>query len=328
MRIKFVYVIICNEQNYYAEQLWASIYSLKEWNSGAYVEIITDLDTYQYLSKHYPNLLMLINHIVISKVPTEYPLAARSRYLKTSIRNIIEGDFLFLDTDTIICGDLSELDKCDKDISCVKDLHTDFSHNPYYNLNVKLVMDAFDTDVSNAINYFNSGVMLVKDNAITREFYNAWHKNWLSAYMKKSLKTDQQSLLKTDFDFGRLINPLKDIYNCQISMSIKYLDQAKIMHFFNNLVLDRGGTISPFLNGDFFKKLRQEKHISEELLFLILNCKNSFDSITPIMGHKEFMFLCSPLGANFMNIMMKNNHLYRCLNSIAESLNHIKKLIK
>lgn len=305
MKIKFVYVLVCDGGGWYTEQMWASIYSLKRYNPDTCIKVLVDPDTYKYIFVNYGFIFNLVDNIISLEVPHDFSLAAKSRYLKTSVRNVIDGDFVFLDTDTIVCSDLSEFGQYTSNILCVNDLHVDFLRNPYYQINVKLINQVFKTDVSNAVNYFNSGVMFVKDNALTRIFYKNWHENWIQGYTQFALRTDQQSLLKTDADFGFIIKPLDGIYNCQIVMSIKYLAQAKIVHFFNNLTLDKDKSLSPFLNGELFKKMKEQRHMSEDIEDIIINCKSSFNSISPIIGYREFEFLCSPIGQSMVCLMNK-----------------------
>ena len=45
MKIKFVYVLVCGEDDLYTEQMWASIYSLRRYNADARIEILVDSDT-------------------------------------------------------------------------------------------------------------------------------------------------------------------------------------------------------------------------------------------------------------------------------------------
>lgn len=328
MKIKFVYVLVCGEDDLYTEQMWASIYSLRRYNADARIEILVASDTYNYLLVNYNFIFNFVDNIISFEVPHDFSFAAKSRYLKTSIRNIIDGDFVFLDTDTIVCSDLSKLDQYAPDILCVNDLHVDFLRNPYYQINVKLINQVFKTDISNAVNYFNSGVMLVKDNTLTRTFYKSWHENWIQGYTQFALKTDQQSLLKTDADFGFIIKPLDGIYNCQIVMSVKYLTQAKIMHFFNNLTLDKDKKLSPFLNGELFKKMKEQKHMSKDIEDEIVNCKSSFNSISPIIGYKEFQFLCSPIGQSMLSLINKKQRWNIVFSFLAYIFNCINKISK
>lgn len=325
---KYVYVLVSNNQNIYTEQMWASIHSLRIYNPKAHIEIITDTDTQTLLLTNYATMLETINNIVVCDPPKDFTLAAKSRFLKTSIRNIISGDYLFLDTDTIICGDLSEIEQFEGDILCVNDLHVKFSCNPYYNINVKILKKVFKMDVSKASNYFNSGVMLVRDNDLTRKFYKEWHNNWLFGYINFGLKTDQQSLLKTDFELNSIITPLSGIYNCQVTMSVKFLHEAKIMHFFNNLVLDSAKTLSIFLNGNIYKEIKKGMCINKEIENSIINCKQSFNPISPIIGFNEFLLINSSIGQSIIRLTIKDKRWIKFFNILSHFFNLISKMYK
>ena len=55
-------------------------------------------------------MLPLVDNIVMRKFSEEINNRERSRSLKTNLRHIVSGDYLFIDTDTIITGDLSFVD--------------------------------------------------------------------------------------------------------------------------------------------------------------------------------------------------------------------------
>jgi len=111
-------------------------------------------------------------------------------------------------------------------------------------------------------------------------------------------------------------------------MSVKYLTQAKIMHFFNNLTLDKDKKLSPFLNGELFKKMKEQKHMSKDIEDEIVNCKSSFNSISPIIGYKEFQFLCSPIGQSMLSLINKKQRWNIVFSFLAYIFNCINKISK
>ncbi len=78
--------------------------------SYAKVNVLVDDISDKHL-RNYPELLELIDEVVIGNVPENYSPKERSRELKTRVREYIKGDFFYIDTDTIICKSLDGIDE-------------------------------------------------------------------------------------------------------------------------------------------------------------------------------------------------------------------------
>ena len=122
MNTKVVYVLVSNKNDYYVEMLQLSLYSLRIFHPDDIVEVVMDEKTYSRLVKQKHRLLADVKPIVV-EIPKEYSLMQRSRYLKTRLREIIVGDFLYLDTDTVVAGPLGEVDHFSGVIAAVWDNH-------------------------------------------------------------------------------------------------------------------------------------------------------------------------------------------------------------
>ena len=100
MKTKIVYVVISTDNDIYLEQAWISAYSVKYYNPTAFITFVTDEDTYKgIVSSDRKNILQIVDEII--PIPLEKGLSnmKRSRWIKTNLRNLIKGDFLFIDTD-------------------------------------------------------------------------------------------------------------------------------------------------------------------------------------------------------------------------------------
>jgi hypothetical protein len=139
-------------------------------------------------------------------IPKQFGKKQCSRYLKTSLRPLVDGDFLYIDVDTIICDSLRELDGLDVEIGAVPDLHKNSQ-------------------------YYNGGVMYSKDTLTAHKLYELWHELWLED-VRNGINTDQHSL---DLANKRLnaIMTIPGIWNYLIRAGlIDYLNRAKIIHYF------------------------------------------------------------------------------------------------
>lgn len=235
MKTKILYVVVCDESHNYIEQAAISAYSVKYYNPSAHVALLVDEKTNELISTNRSLLKNFVSEVVVISVPKEYSNnKMASRYIKTTARKWIEGDYLFIDTDTVVCGDLSSIDDFDVNAGAVFDLHVTLEKSGYLDM-VSKQARAMDWNLSSLdYEYFNSGVMLVKDTPITHTLYNRWHDNWKKK-AKLGLYTDQPALAYANCQCDYTIKELPGIWNCQLFVNgLPYLSDAKIIHYFSS----------------------------------------------------------------------------------------------
>jgi lipopolysaccharide biosynthesis glycosyltransferase len=231
MRTKIVYVVTSDETDVYLEQALLSVFSLRKHNPNAYVELVVDQDTDATITGKRGEILKYIDHKVVVNVPEEYNNVCRSRWLKTSLRQHVKGDFLYVDTDTIVTDSLEEIDCFTGDIGAVKDQHVLLGkNNGARKLQIRAEQEGWRW--SETLIYYNSGIIFVKDSAIAHEFYQMWNNKWKDKYRKTGDYKDQPPLAATNESFQYLIRELPGEWNCQIIHNgIIFLAKAKIMHY-------------------------------------------------------------------------------------------------
>ena len=97
----------------------------------------------------------------------------RSRILKVTLREIITGDFLYIDCDTLITQQLSDIDNLTCPIAAVLEGHCLFKSHPMREFFLKQNKH-LDYAHDRIVKYFNAGVMYVKDVEETHSFYKKW----------------------------------------------------------------------------------------------------------------------------------------------------------
>lgn len=314
MKTKVVYVAVSSHNDFFLEELWASLYSLRQFTPPACeVVVLSDAETAERI-KCRPALYEMINELNVIQVPSKYSNELRSRVIKTNIRNLVDGDFLFIDTDTIICDSLESIDNLNvTNLAMVPEFHDSFKKHLCYEFVYHDVIRIFCTDCSDSQYWFNSGCMFVRDNETTRKFFADWKKNWTYSAFEKNENSDQRALLKTDHDYGYIIETLPGVYNCQVAVSIQYFFDAKIVHFWHmraNFTSDMN--YSPFTNKEIYKQIHQDNCISQSVADTIIHCKSSFRSPSMIVGDAEMRFVMSSFNT-ILNKAYKESKLMRSL---------------
>jgi len=272
MKTKILYVLVSTEQDIFAEQTYLSILSLRKHNNSSSVSLIMDNKTALSLKVRAFDLVSMVDEPIVVDLPDEMTNKYKSRVLKTNMRNYIEGDFLYVDSDTIILTDLTEIDNEQSDMAAVYEYNRSFKENTNKKT-LKEIYKRLGQDIEQISEYFNSGVIYVKDNSHTREFFSEWHHEWEKG-TKKGVFFDQPSLGIVNLQKRGFITALDGIWNCQGRYCSNYVKDAKIYHY----LFDKGFS-HPLLKRDAFLELKEEGSLNKLMEDAL---KNPFRCISPI----------------------------------------------
>lgn len=316
MRTKIVYVLTSTPCDIYLEQTYVSIYSLRRHNPDVHIVLLTDEKTYKNITSDIDRRKYVteVNEFIPIAFTEDLCSRDRSRWLKTNMREYVRGDFLYIDTDTVICSDLLEIDIWDFSVGAVLDLHVPFVNHPYGEGIRKMIKTMYNVEVPNGINYYNSGVLFVKDNDDAHEFFKRWHENWKSTRLLPMGFRDQQSLIKTEIDYNGFITPISGDYNCQVLGSIQYLHTAKIMHFFNTQWFN--AILSPLFDANFYYQIKKQNRLSKDDIHIIENCKSSFVSPSMPIGFDDMRIWHSDI-FKFLRILSQHRLMFRVVKKIS-----------
>ena len=231
MNTKLVYVLTCAPEAYYIEQALMAVFSARHHNPDANIVLIVDDKTDALLVDKRAEILKYVSEkIVIPFEDTSKSPMYRSRWIKTSVRQLVQGDYLFIDCDTITQYSLSDIDNYNCEIGAVPESHLlvkDYC-NSLYN-SAKKSNETIGVDLDAEQIYFSSGVLYVKDTVNTHQLYNLWHQYWLDSE-QNGIGKDQPSLAKANHDVGHIISRIPDNYNCIIFTQPPFYREAYILH--------------------------------------------------------------------------------------------------
>lgn len=288
-----VYSLISSFDDVYLEEMWASIYSLKQHDPEREVRVVCDEPTADYV-RQFPALCQLITEIVTVPVPEEYNAKLRSREIKTTVRKHISGPYLFIDTDTIVCRPLDYVDTLSCSVAAVKEFNMTVRENPYGYLVVSNAKNIFGLDISPDETFFNSGVMYVADDEQAHRLYEEWNKNWRFSALQKGNSQDQPALLKANHDLGNIIEELPGEFNCQPCMSLRHLHEAAIVHYLHTY-FPKDLSFSPFMDKAVYRQIKADDGISPATADLIAHCRSTYTSPSCAVGWKQMYFMASPV---------------------------------
>ncbi len=321
-----VYILISNGNDLFYEQLLVSLYSLRMHNPELNVVVLVDEMTERTLHSKRSKVRELANEIKVVDVPEEYNPKERSRYIKTTFRNYLSGDLLFIDTDTVITDNLRDVENTNADMACVLDYHATLDQQLDGDKIRKNVQSIFNENISDENVYFNSGVIWLKDTPAVRGLFDQWNRYWKIAAFEAGKCFDQPALMIANRKCGHIIGELDGTYNCQILTSIRYLHKAKIIHFFNN-VWQGKEQLSPFLGHELYEEIKRTGEISPETKELIANSKSSFYAPTYFTCKEQVEFMNDIVGATCFSSYLQQNLSYRAIRLFCQLRYNLAKIL-
>lgn len=290
MRTKFVYALVSSAADYYLEQAYVSMFSLKHHMPDAYIVLVTDEATSSSFEGIRHLELQYADEIITVGLDPSFSQRQRSRLIKTSIRKYVAGDFLYIDCDTIISRPFQSLDSIQFDIAACVDSHChDYHDNPYRWFGLA-DGHALDWPIDEELTYFNSGVLFVKDTPVSHEFYKRWQENLLEGFSKGVLM-DQPSFAKTNYQMGHIVHVLDDIWNCELKHGVRYLKDAMIVHYLTtNTSPDCGSQVFRLNEHDIFDEIKRSGIIPSEIESLADDPFTGLSSLTHVFAGKDVYF--------------------------------------
>jgi len=285
--MKYLYVLASTDKDYYAEQAFVSITSLRIHNENAFVSLLVDDKTNKNLDQRKFNIKSLVNEIVVKTFDENIEQRDRSRQLKTSMRNLVSGDFLYIDCDTVICDNLEEIWNCDYNLAAVPDGHMEFKDLRTRQSVISKFKKVSKNNIPIEKYYFNGGVLFVKECRENSDFFYKWNEYWNSFEDEKSFG-DQISLAFANAYFKFPISELNGIWNCQVENGLNYLSKAKILHYF---------ATTKFEYGNFSKNLplslKGNGTLTEENLYEIKSPKHGYPTPHWVISGNDYTVFTS-----------------------------------
>lgn len=232
MKTKLIYVLTCAPEATYIEQALISIWSARYHNPDAHIVLLVDNKTNELLMGKRAEVLEYITEkLVITFEDESATMMYRSRWIKTSVRQLIEGDFLFIDCDTIVNKSLEEIDEVKAEVAAVPESNlpiADFHPSLYQSMeeNAKKI----GWDMAGEEYYYSSGVIYVKDTPMVHKMFQLWHQYWIDGG-QIGVYIDQPSLAKANIECGHVIEHIDNMWNCIMFTYPRQAKEANILHY-------------------------------------------------------------------------------------------------
>ncbi len=228
------FVLAAKDLGLYADMAAVAALAVRRLHPQARIILVTDEPTAHAIDHGNHALANIVTEIMVQPTGTDVP-SVSSRHLRTVLRQLVKGDYLYLDTDAIAVRPLDRGWPRGADLAMARDRNqrgiTPLALPSVEKLRAKLAWE-FRMD-----RYLNAGVMFVRDTPAAHAFYAEWHRRWKQA-LSLGIWQDQFSLNSASTTGIATIAILPDRDNWVTHSTAMLRGRARIFHFFASVYGD------------------------------------------------------------------------------------------
>jgi hypothetical protein len=221
------FVLAAKDLGLYADMAAVAALAVRRLHPQARIILVTDEPTARAIDHGSHALANIVSEIIVQPTGTDDPIVS-SRHLRTVLRQLVEGDYLYLDNDAIVVRPLDRAWPEGADLAMARDRNrrgiTPLALPGIEKLHAKLGWE-FRPD-----RYLNAGVMFVRDTPAAHAFYGEWHRRWQQT-LSLGIREDQWSLNSASAAGLATIAILPDRDNWVTHSTAMLRGRARIFHF-------------------------------------------------------------------------------------------------
>lgn len=326
----YVYVLVTSDNDLYYEQALMSVFSLRLHMQEANIVLLVDDKTYRSFTKKRDAIKRYASDITTIDFDDSVGNVERSRLIKTAIPDYVRDDFLYIDCDTVICDNLSDITRFDCNTAGVLDGHVmldDHVHKDYFLKRDKKL--GFCGTKKSQYN-INGGIIFARNCDETKMLFKTWNTVWkYSAYEKHDFH-DQSALNEANVRTGMKMQLLPGEWNCQPSHGgLAYLKDAKILHYYSS---EFGGkNYLPYYklaDASLLKRIKEAGTIPDDIKKMIESPKFQFNKVHLVNDKRIVSVMQSPLLFTLADMKAHVPRLFKFFEVQAGGIRALAKKIK
>lgn len=227
--MRVVYVLSSAGQDVYSTMARVSIASVRLTNPLLQVCMVCDAVSEAAMRRIDDPLLKEVDDIMVRETPTGDALF-RSRFVKTDMRALVEGPFVFLDSDVLVRGPLDEILRTTADVAGAPNRLKDGQIWSGERNMIAAMGWSYRADA-----YINTGVLFFSNSEPAHRFGEEWHSNWLEFHGRGIGHRDQPAFNEALVTVAPCLYILPQRFNAQLKTVPETFDGAVIWHYFASM---------------------------------------------------------------------------------------------
>jgi hypothetical protein len=273
---RFCYVLTTTGRDEFADMTYASVAFLRYAHPEAEIICLCDAASHRALEEARHPLLAVVDRAEPVETP-DAPPGYRNRFVKTRMRQILEGDFVYFDSDTLVVDRINEMLSCPAPMAGMPNLTVTDDPSAVDSLG-RAVFEMMGWQLPHRT-YINGGVLLLRDCEPTRQFARLWHEKWLAwsrrgrdqpslnSALAKYGYADQPSLNSALADSGIDYEVLGNRFNSQVNERPSIArEPAAVWHFNFGQSGFAGGNFPKSVLDEAIARFRAEGHLTPDVI--------------------------------------------------------------
>ncbi|MFN8065260.1 MAG: hypothetical protein U0P82_10725 [Vicinamibacterales bacterium] len=241
--IKVCYVVVASGWDRHAQMAWLSAYSVRLQDPGVRIVIVLEApaDAADALVRRFSGVA---DDVLLRQVDETNPVK-KSRLHRLALRDYVDGDLLYVDSDTLAVRPVSPVSAYREEVGAVMD----FNH-PADSTWCPPELEGTFLRLGWAYplpRFFNAGVIFMRDTARVRAFCAEWAVRFRTPSDAPEHTWDQSTFNSALFASGASYVVLPHDYNAMIVKRGYRFRTARLLHFFGSAEEQRGTLMEQML---------------------------------------------------------------------------------
>jgi predicted O-methyltransferase YrrM len=230
---RVIFVITSEGNDRYSAMTRIALASLRLSNPSLRIMVACDQVSDQAMRHKQDSLLGESDEWLAVDTP-DGPADFRNRYVKTKLRSLVKGPYLFLDNDILVRGELHGIFSIGCDVAGALNHSREIFPEQIWEGDQR-VLEAMGWSFGHEL-YINGGVLFFNDTALAHALAEEWHRRWRNSVERTGRHCDQPALNIALLACGPRLAVLEDRLNAQICPSPEVAVDAVLWHFYSSAI--------------------------------------------------------------------------------------------
>jgi lipopolysaccharide biosynthesis glycosyltransferase len=223
----FVYVLTSDGKDKFLDMTYLSASMIRYIHPDARITILCDETSYQPVINSRHALLKTVDDFLSCPTP-DFPASYRNRYVKCRMRQLVKGDFLYLDSDTLARKSLESLFEIKESFAAANNHNRELPEN--FGWNDKDVYDKIGWTYPEK-HYLNGGLQFWRDADAAYRLAELYIEKW-TILQQAGFHFDQPALNAAIVEWKGEYRVLDNKFNAQIRADLRSGIDASLWHYY------------------------------------------------------------------------------------------------